>query len=109
MSIRVKIIVALFLVTVAIALGATGLSYRLLQRSLAEEFRARLRDIAHVGASSIDAGAAARLAAGLGDGLSDERVAQVEASEDYRRLDRQLNTIRAADPGLIQYVYILTP
>src|SRR5262245_15781145 len=98
MSIRLKIIVALFLVTVAIALGATGFAYHLLQQSLTEEFRARLRDLAHVGAESIDVRAALRLAAQLGDGLSDERVASVEASADYTHLDRQLNAIRAADP-----------
>jgi len=109
MSIRLKIIVALFLVTVAIALGATGFAYHLLQQSLTEEFRARLRDLAHVGAESIDVRAALRLAAQLGDGLSDDRVASVEASADYAHLDRQLNAIRAADPTMIQYVYILTP
>ena len=109
MSIRVKIILALFIVTVAIGLGATGFSYSLLQHSLAEEFRGRLGDIAHVGAASIDSGAVSRLVGQLAEGLSDARVAQVEASEDYQRLDRQLNTIRQADPSLIQYVYILTP
>ena len=109
MSIRVKIIVALFLVTVAIALGATGFSYHLLQGSLAEEFRARLRDLAHVGAGSIDVRAASHLAALLGDGLSDQRIAEIEASADYARLDQELNAIRAADPNMIQYVYILTP
>jgi class 3 adenylate cyclase/HAMP domain-containing protein len=109
MSIRLKIILALFMVTVGIALGATGTSYWLLHSSLSEDFRARLKDIAHLGAATVDVPAAGRLLAQMSPELSEEQVAHIEQSADYRLIDRQLQTIREAEPALIQYVYILTP
>jgi class 3 adenylate cyclase len=109
MTVRQKIIVALFLVTAAIALGATGFSYRLLQDSLGEEFRARLKDLAHLGAAGVDLSAAGRLVGRLGEADNPEQVDRIEASADYRRLDRHLNAVRDADPRLIQYAYILVP
>jgi hypothetical protein len=78
MSIRLKIIFALFLVTVAIALSATGTSYWLLQTNLSEDFRHRLRDIAHLGAATIDVPAAKRLIAQMAPELNDSQVARVE-------------------------------
>ncbi|MBS0307677.1 MAG: HAMP domain-containing protein [Proteobacteria bacterium] len=109
MSIRLKIILALFLVTVAIALSATGFSYSLLQRSLTDDFRSRIRDIAHLGAATIDVPAASRLLAQMAPELSAAQVEKVEQSADYRLIDSQLQHIRAAEPALIKYVYILTP
>ena len=49
MSIRLKAIVTFFVVTAAIAFGATGFSYWLLQDSLTEEIRGRLRFLLDVG------------------------------------------------------------
>jgi class 3 adenylate cyclase/HAMP domain-containing protein len=109
MSIRLKIIVALFLVTVAIALSATASSYWLLQTSLSEDFRARLKDIAHIGAAAIDVPATKRLIVQMAPDLDEAQVARIEQSADYRLIDRALQTIREADTKLIQYVYILTP
>lgn len=109
MSIRLKIIFALFLVTVAIALSATGFSYSLLQSSLSQDFRDRIRDIAHLGAATIDVPATKRLIAKLTPEPDDAQAERIEQSDDYRLIDRQLQNIRAAEPQLIQYVYILTP
>lgn len=109
MSIRLKAIIAFFVVTAAIAFGATGFSYWLLQDSLTQEIRGRLRNIAHIGAASLDLAALERLAAQLEVEPADPRVAQVEASADYLRVDRQLQAIRAAEPTLIQYAYVLAP
>lgn len=109
MSIRQKIIAALFLVTAAIALSATGFSYNLLQHSLGEEFRARLKDMAQIGAAGIDVAATTRLLGLLKVASTPEKVAAIEVSTDYLRLARQLNSLREIDPELIQYVYILTP
>lgn len=109
MSIRLKAIVTFFLVTAAIAFGATGFSYWLLQDSLTEEIRGRLRNIAHIGAASLDMPAVERLHALLDTATDEATVARIEASADYRRIDRQLQAIRDAEPKLIQYVYILTP
>ncbi|MBI1890524.1 MAG: adenylate/guanylate cyclase domain-containing protein [Burkholderiales bacterium] len=109
MSIRLKIIFAMFLVTVAIALSATGTSYWLLQTNLAEDFRHRLADIAHLGAASIDVPATQRLIGQMAPTLSETQVEKIEQSDDYKLIDRQLQTIREAEPTLIKYVYIMTP
>jgi class 3 adenylate cyclase/HAMP domain-containing protein len=109
MSIRLKIIVALFLVTVAIALSATASSYWLLHSTLSEDFRDRLKNIAYLGAATVDAPAAGRLLAQMAPELSDAQIAQIEQSNDYRLIGRQLLRIRDAEPKLIQFVYILTP
>jgi class 3 adenylate cyclase len=109
MSIRLKAILSFFLVTAAIAFGATGFSYWLLQDSLTEEIRGRLRNIAHIGAASIDTAATERLIVRLGEDLDPARIAGIERSTDYLRIDAQFQAIRDAEPKLIQYVYILTP
>jgi class 3 adenylate cyclase/HAMP domain-containing protein len=109
MSIRLKIIVALFLLTVGIAVSATGTSYWLLQTTLSEDFRDRLKNIVHLGAATVDVSAAKRLLTQLAPELNEKQVTQVEQSNDYRLIDRQLQTIRETEPKLIQYVYILTP
>jgi len=109
MSIRLKIIVALFLVTVGIAFSATGSSYWLLQSTLSDDFRDRLKNIAYLGAATVDVPAVQRLLAKMAPELNEAQVAQVEQSSDFRLIDSQLQMIRAAEPKLIQYVYILTP
>jgi len=109
MSIRLKAIISFFLLAVGIAFGASGFSYLLLQDSLTQEFRGRLRDIAHIGAASMDIPTVERLVARLGEADNAERVSQIEQSPDYRSVYRQFQAIRDAEPALIQYVYILTP
>lgn len=109
MSIRLKIIVSLFLVSAVIVLGATGTSYWLLQSSLSEEFRGRLKNIAYIGAKSVDMQACKRLIAKYEAELNEDQVKTVEEFSDYILVDQQLQAIREAEPKLIQYVYILTP
>lgn len=109
MSIRIKIILAMFLVTVGIALSATSVSYWLLQTSLSEDFRSRLKTIAYLGAANIDVPATQRLLARLKPTLDEAQVTAAEQSPDYRLIESQLQTIRNSEPRLIQYVYIMTP
>lgn len=109
MSIRLKAILLFFLVTALIAFSALGFSYLLLQESLSAEIRGRLRNIAHIGAASIDVAASERLIAKLGEKLTDDRVAEIERSADYLRLYRQFQSIREAEPSLIHFIYILVP
>jgi len=109
MSIRFKIIISLFMLTVAIAFTATGVSYWLLQKSLLEDFRGRLKNIAYLGGVSLDVSATERLISHLQKELSTAEIAQIEQSSDYLLLDKQLQTLRGAEPKLIQYVYILVP
>lgn len=109
MSIRLKIIISLFMLTVVIAVTATGVSYWLLQKSLLEDFRGRLKNIAYLGGVSLDISATERLISHLQNELSTAEIAQIEQSSDYQLVDKQLQTLRGADPTLIQYVYILVP
>lgn len=109
MSIRLKAILMFFLVTVLIAFTALGFSYLLLRDSLSSEIRGRLRNIAHIGAASVDVPIVERLIGRLGENLTEERVAEIERSPDYLRIYRQFQAIRQAEPSLIQFVYIMVP
>ncbi len=109
MSIRLKAILLFFLVTAAIASTALGFSYTLLRDSLAAEIRGRLRNIAHIGAASVDVVTVERLMGRLKEKLTEERVAEIERSADYLHIYRQFQAIRQAEPDLIQFVYILVP
>ncbi|MFH1020802.1 MAG: adenylate/guanylate cyclase domain-containing protein [Pseudomonadota bacterium] len=109
MSIRVKIIISLFFATMLITGGTAGFSYWLLEKSLFEDFRSRLENIVHIGAATIDIPATKRLIAHLETSLSDARTAGIEHSSDYLKIDGKLQTIRNAEPQLIQYAYILIP
>lgn len=109
MSIRAKIIISLFFATMLISGATTGFSYWLLQNALFQEFRDHLRNIAYLGAATIDIPATKRLIAELETRPNDSRVAGIEHSEDYLLIDKKLKTIRNSEPRLIQYVYIIVP
>jgi class 3 adenylate cyclase/HAMP domain-containing protein len=109
MSIRTKIIISLFFATMLISGATTGFSYWLLQNTLFQEFRNHLRNIAYLGAATIDIPATKRLIVQLQSRPSADHVAQIEHSEDYLLIDKKLKTIRNSEPRLIQYVYILVP
>ena len=109
MNIRFKIIISLFLVSTVIVLGATFTSYWLLQKSLSEEFRGRLKNIAYIGGLTIDVPVTKSLISKVTSELSDAQIAEVEASADYALINNELQAIRDAEPNLIQYVYLLIP
>ena len=110
MRLRRKITVAFFVVSALVSLLLALFLYRFIERQLRAELRSRLRNIATLGARTLDAPAYARLRAQVGD-LDAEAVRAVERAPggDYQRLSAQLNAIRDAEPGLIRYVYVLTP
>jgi class 3 adenylate cyclase len=110
MRLRRKITVAFFLVSALVSLLLAVFLYRFVERQLRTELRSRLRNIATLGARTIDADAYGRLRAQV-DELSGEQVRAIERQPrgDYQRLSDQLNAIRAAEPGLIRYVYVLVP
>jgi len=105
---RRKLTVAFFLVSALVSLVLAAFLVRFVERQLAVELREKLRDITHVGAHSIDADAYRRLADRLGE-LDDAAVDAVERSADWQRIYEQLRRIRAAEPSLIRYAYLLTP
>ena len=62
----------------------------------------------HIGSHAIDLAAYERLLGKLGE-LDAAAVATVERSADYLAISHQLHVIRAADPSLIRFVYLLAP
>jgi class 3 adenylate cyclase len=108
LKLRRKITVAFFLVSALVSVVLAVFLYRFVERQLAVELRDKLRDIAHLGAHSIDPAAYQRLVGQLGE-LDDNAVSDIEHSPDWKAIYEQLRQIRSAEPTLIHYVYLLTP
>ena len=108
MRLRRKITVAFFLVSTLVSAVLAAVLYRFVERQLETELRDKLRDISQVGAHAIDTAAYRRLIARLGE-LDDTAVTTVEHSADWTAIYGQLRQIRAAEPALIHYAYLLAP
>ena len=109
MRLRRKLTLAFFLVSALVSLVLALVLYRFIDRALTGELRARLRDVAYLGAHLVDRPAYARLRATAAAGPEDAVVASAEVSSDYRTVSDQLNVIRSAEPGLVRYAYLLMP
>jgi class 3 adenylate cyclase/HAMP domain-containing protein len=109
MRLRPKITFAFFLVSGLVCLVLTLFLHRFMERQLGAEFRARLRNIVYLGSQIIDRDAYQRLRARISDRLGAREVAGVERSPDYALVARQLEAIRAAEPDLVRFAYILVP
>lgn len=114
MRLRRKITIAFFGVSALVAVLLAWFLYRFIEDTLAEDLRARLDDIAHVGAHAIDLDAYRSLIAqldGLDEGgeLDDAAVAAIEHGPAFRAIYAQLRNIRRAEPRLIRFVYLLAP
>jgi class 3 adenylate cyclase len=114
MRLRRKITAAFFLVSTLVSLLLAVLLYRFIDRQLEAGLKTRLRDIAQIGAQTIDRPAFAHLVNQLGTKSDDaddyaDWVATVEQSPDYARVSSELNGIKQSEKGVITYVYTLTP
>src|SRR5258708_4356009 len=98
----------MFALTLVVSGLLTVFIYRFIDRQMHDEVRERLRDVAHLGSHAIDLAAYERLVERLGE-LDPASVAHVEQSADFRAISNQLQTIRATDPELVKYVYLLAP
>ena len=81
------------------------LSYQLLADTLTRELKERLRNIASLGAASIDRTAFAELSRRAGEDLNEDDIEKIEQSRNYRIVSDELNHIRGTAPALIRYVY----
>ncbi|HEU0034574.1 MAG TPA: adenylate/guanylate cyclase domain-containing protein [Kofleriaceae bacterium] len=108
MKLRRKLTIAFFGVSSVLSVLLALFLYRFVERQLAREYRERLRDITHVGVHAIDQDAYTRLSARLGN-LDEATTTAVEDSADYRKISDELQRIRAAEPSLIHFVYLLAP
>jgi class 3 adenylate cyclase/HAMP domain-containing protein len=107
-SLRRKITIAFFLVSALVSVILAGFLHRFIERHLVVELRDKLHDIAHLGAHTIDTAAYRRLIDQLGE-LDDDTVSTVEHSPDWKAIYEQLRQIRATEPMLIHYAYVLAP
>jgi class 3 adenylate cyclase/HAMP domain-containing protein len=105
---RRKLTVAFFGVSSVVSVLLALFLYRFVERQLKEDLRDRLRDVTHLGAHVIDLPAYRRLAGQFGE-LDENGVSAVEHSADYKLLSDQLRIVRAAEPTLITYAYLLAP
>jgi class 3 adenylate cyclase len=105
---RRKLTLAFFLVSSAISVVLAMLLYRFIEHQLTDEVHDRLRDIAQIGASEIELDSYRVLRDQLGT-LDDTHVAGVEQSAAYKEISTHLRMLRAAEPKLVHYVYVLAP
>ena len=109
MRLRRKLTLAFFLVSALVSLVLALVLYRSVQRTLTGELRSRLRDVAYLGARTIDLPAYQRLRAIAAAAPDPAAVTAAEQSSDYRTISDQLGVIRDAEPGLVRYAYLLMP
>jgi class 3 adenylate cyclase len=83
--------------------------YRILNQRLFAELQNRVMVLARLGSDLVDGESLARLAAASRAGLTEEDVAAVEASADYRRVSDALNRVREVQPEIIRFVYTFRP
>jgi class 3 adenylate cyclase len=102
--------------TIFFCLGALLLTvvfttlYFTLQAKVFDETVDRLTSTVTLGAQGLDTRLLTSLAKKLSQSpMSDDEVAQVEASPEYREISASLNRIRKTNPNLILYVYFLVP
>src|SRR5439155_182519 len=68
----------------------------------------RLADMARIGAAEVEVPSYEKLLAQTGD-VSDAAVARIEQSPEYQELYEHVRMIRAAEPELVHYAYLLAP
>jgi class 3 adenylate cyclase len=105
---RGKITIAFFLVSSAVSILLAVFLYRFIKHELSEAVKDRLADMARIGAAEVEMAEYEKLVGQMGK-LSDEEVARIEQSAEYRELYDHVRMIRAAEPELVHYAYLLAP
>lgn len=108
-SLRLKISASFFVLSAAVSVLLSLMSYQLLADSLTIELRERLKNIASLGAASIDKSAFAELSKRAAADPSEADAQKIEQSRNYRIISDQLNHIRNTAPSLIRFVYTFRP
>jgi class 3 adenylate cyclase/HAMP domain-containing protein len=108
-SLRMKIIIAFFIISALLSAFLTVSTYRTLNRSLFNELRSRVGNLTVLASDMIDKAALKRLLARMSPGLGEDAVSSVEKSPDYRTISDQLNRIRDTESRIVRYVYVFAP
>ena len=108
MRLRGKVTVAFFLVSSLVSVLLAVFLYRFIREQLQAEVKDRLLDMAHIGAAEVELPPYQKLLGQLGE-LDDTKVAAVEHGAEYKEIYDHLQMIRAAEPTLVHYAYLLAP
>jgi methyl-accepting chemotaxis protein len=121
-TLRVQIIIILFLLGSFISLGFTAISYMNLKNEILHELGERLKNIARIGADTLDRDAYRGLVKRIAPGfdfnrvggeedflLDDAKLIAMKDDKDYLAIAGQIRRIRDAEPKLILYAYTLVP
>ncbi len=108
MRLRGKVTIAFFLVSSAVSVLLAVFLYQFIREQLEAEVKDRLLDMAHIGAAEVEIPEYEKLLAQLGE-LNDAQVAAIEHGPDYKEIYSHLQMIRAAEPQLVHYAYLLAP
>ncbi len=108
MRLRRKFTLAFFLVSSLVSVLIALVLYRFVDRQLAEELRNRLKDMADIGAAEVELEPYRQLAGQLAT-TDPAQVDAVEHTPAFKELTAHLKMIRAAEPSLVHYVYLLAP
>ncbi len=108
MRLRGKVTIAFFVVSSAVAVLLAVFLVRFIRHQLEDEVKDRLMDMAHIGAAEVELEPYGKLLGQLGD-LTDAQVAAVEHGPAFREIYTHLQMIRAAEPTLVHYAYLLAP
>ena len=108
-SLRVKIILAFCFLSALVSIALAMSTYLILDRNLFQQLRSQVRGLTDIGGLSLDRKALGRLAARAVEGLSEEELADIESSEDFRLVSESLNRIRGVEPTLVRFIYTFVP
>jgi class 3 adenylate cyclase len=108
-SLRLKLILTFLLVGVIVSGLLSYSIYRVLDAGLLSQMQGRVLDIARLGAGMVDVDALARLKSRIRGSMSDEEVAKIESSADFRRVSNGLVRVREVEPRLVHFIYTFFP
>ncbi|MBN1686705.1 MAG: adenylate/guanylate cyclase domain-containing protein [Spirochaetales bacterium] len=109
LSLRVKIILAFFIISSFVSVALSVITFRILSDSLFTGLQDRVRNLSELGSLTLDRAAFRRLVEQVSGDLTAEQVAAVETSEDFRLVSDQLNRIRETDEEVVGYIYTFIP
>ena len=109
LGLRVKIIVAFFVVSAAISIALAVVAYQLLENKLFAQLQVQVGTAGKLGALTINRNALKNLLLILPRARSPKEIEVIENSTDYALVSKELNAIRNIQPDIIRYVYVLYP
>jgi class 3 adenylate cyclase/HAMP domain-containing protein len=105
-SLRLKIILALVLVGIAVSGLLSVFLYRVLDQGLLGQMQARVLDLAQLGARLVDVDSLQRIVRTVTLDPPADQVQAMEGSADFLLVAQELNQVRATEKRLVHYIYL---